>query len=85
MSVSSLAIDALLHKYTAQMKDATFVLSNYLNNPAAIGEHPQLLEEMDNAVENYVNAQDKFNALLKLTQEKKDAPKKEPTLFEGMD
>jgi len=85
MSVSKLAIEALLYKYHAEMKDATFVLSNYLNNPAAIGEHPQLLDEMDAALDKYVTAQDKFSALSKLTMEKKDADEKEPTLFEGLD
>ena len=49
MGLPKLAIDALLFKYQAEMKDATYVLSNYLSNPVAVGEHPDLLEEMDKA------------------------------------
>ena len=44
MSLPKLAIDALLFKYQAEMKDATYVLTNYLNNAVAVGEHPDLLE-----------------------------------------
>jgi len=62
-----------------------YVLSNYLNNPVAVGEHPDLLEEMDKAVDKYAEANEKFATLVKLTQEKKDGTKEEPTLFEGMD
>ena len=46
-----LAYEALKHKYEAQQKDALFVYANYTNNPAGIGEHPDLLEEMDKAVQ----------------------------------
>ena len=85
MPLPKLAIDALLFKYQAEMKDAMYVLSNYLNNPVAVGEHPDLLEEMDKAVDKYAEANEKFATLVKLTQEKKDGTEKEPTLFEELD
>ena len=85
MSLPKLAIDALLFKYQAEMKDATYVLTNYLNNAVAVGEHPDLLAEMDAAIDKYAEANEKFATLVKLTREKKDGTKKEPTLFEGMD
>tara|TARA_Y100001938_G_scaffold132541_1_gene190926 strand:+ start:2185 stop:2442 length:258 start_codon:yes stop_codon:yes gene_type:complete len=85
MGLPKLAIDALLFKYQAEMKDATYILSNYLSNPVAVGEHPHLLEEMDKAVDKYAEANEKFATLVKLTQENKDGTKKEPTLFEGLD
>ena len=44
MTLPKLAIDALLFKYQAEMKDATYVLSNYLNNPVAVGEHQTYLK-----------------------------------------
>jgi hypothetical protein len=50
-----------------------------------VGEHPDLLEEMDKAIDKYAEANEKFATLVKLTQEKKDGTKEEPTLFEGMD
>lgn len=85
MSLPKLAVDALLFKYHAEMKDATFVLSNYLNNPVAVGEHPGLLEEMDAALGRYASAQEKFTTLIKLTQGEKNGTQEEPTLFEGLD
>ena len=35
----------------------------YLENAAGIGEHPQMLEEMDNMVEKLANASDKLQVL----------------------
>ena len=64
------------------MKDATYVLTNYLNNAVAVGEHPDLLEEMDKAIDKYAEANEKFATLAKLTQRTRWT-KKEPTLFES--
>ena len=40
-----LAIEALKHKYAAEMADAEFVLSIYLKRAVGVGEHPGLLED----------------------------------------
>ena len=37
-------LDALHDKYTAQISDAKAKASVYLDNPVAIGEHPQFTE-----------------------------------------
>ena len=42
--MKQLAIDALRYRYEAQKKSAKYTLTNYFQNPAAIGEHPDLLE-----------------------------------------
>ena len=62
-TMKRLAYEALKHKYEAQKKDALFVNTNYTKTPAAIGEHPDLLEEMDKAVISWADAQDKLDAL----------------------
>ena len=62
-TMKRLAYEALKHKYEAQKKVALFVYTNYTKNPAAIGEHPDLLEEMDKAVISWADAQDKLDAL----------------------
>ena len=62
-TMKRLAYEALKHKYEAQKKDALFVYTNYTKNPAAIGEHPDLLEEMDKAVARWADAQAKLDAL----------------------
>lgn len=58
-----LAFDALRHKYEAQKKNALFIYKNYVTNPAAIGEHPDLLEEMDKAVQMWEAANSRLEAL----------------------
>ena len=66
--MQKLAIAALKHKYEAQKKDAEFVFANYLVNPVAVGEHPNLLEEMDKAVQRWGEANDKLVALGEMTR-----------------
>ena len=81
----NLAIQALQHKYQAEMADAEFVFQIYLDKPVGIGEHPGLLEEMDAALTEWGDAQDKLAALATLTMEIEDGTEKEPTLFEELD
>ena len=80
-----LAVQALQHKYQAEMADAEFVLHVYLKHAVGVGEHPGLLEEMDVALEKWVNASDKMSALAALTMEMDDAEEEEPTLFDSVD
>jgi len=49
---------ALVSKYEAQRDEALATLEVYFNNPAGIGEHPQVVEEMAKMVEKLANAQD---------------------------
>jgi hypothetical protein len=55
--------DALLLKYQSQMADSEASLLVYFNNPVAIGEHPQHIEEMDKLVEKIANAKDKLETI----------------------
>jgi methylaspartate ammonia-lyase len=48
---------ALVSKYEAQRDEALATLEVYFNNPAGIGEHPQVVEEMSKMVEKLENAQ----------------------------
>ena len=80
-----LAIEALRHKYQADMADAEFVFKVYFDRPAGVGEHPGLLQEMDTALEKWGEAQDKLAALATLTMEIEDAEEEEPTLFDRLD
>ena len=61
--MKQLAIDALTYRYKAHQCDAQFVFINYITNPVAIGEHPQLRDEMDDALEKWASARDKLEAL----------------------
>ena len=60
-------LDALRAKYEAQYKEAEVTLKVYANNPVAIGEHPQHIEEMDKLVTSMTEARDKLQTILELT------------------
>ena len=49
---------ALECKYRAELAEARATLEVYFNNPAGIGEHPQIVEEMSKALEKMSNAGD---------------------------
>jgi len=67
--MKQLAIDALRYRYEAQKKSAKYTLTNYFQNPAAIGEHPDLLEEMDKAIGSWEEANSRLQALDDITDE----------------
>ena len=46
----SLKVDALRAKYVAQRLEAIATLEVYTSNSVGIGEHPQIIEEMDKLV-----------------------------------
>lgn len=56
-------IDALTYKYESEIAETEATLWIYFNNPVAIGEHPQHLEEMDTIIEKMANAKDKLETL----------------------
>ena len=56
-------IKALKAKYEAQYKEAEATIQVYLNNPVAIGEHPQHIEEMDKLIASMTDARDKLDTI----------------------
>ncbi len=54
---------ALVSKYEAERDEALATLEVYYNNPAGIGEHPQVVEEMSKQVEKLANAEDCLSQL----------------------
>ena len=63
-------LDALRAKYEAQYKEAEVTLKVYANNPVAIGEHPQHIEEMDKLIAAMADAQDKLEIVNKVYPDK---------------
>ena len=61
--MKQLEIDALRYRYEAQKKSAKYILTNYIQNPTAIGEHPDLLQEMDKAIGSWEEANSRLQAL----------------------
>jgi len=56
---------ALVARYEAQRDEALATLEVYYTNPAGIGEHPQVVDEMSKMVEKIGNAEDCLNVLNK--------------------
>ena len=56
-------IDALKAKYQADMAEANANVQVYLNNPAGIGEHPDIVAAIDTQVELYAAAKEKLEVL----------------------
>ena len=54
---------ALRAKYEADIAQADTTINIYLDNPVAIGEHPQHLEEIDKLLSKIADAKDKIEAL----------------------
>ena len=56
-------IDALQARYEADIAEADATINIYLNNPVAIGEHPQHLEEINKLLSKIADAKDKLESL----------------------
>lgn len=63
--MQNLKIKALKSRYIAQRDSALATLEVYLNNAAGIGEHPQILDEMDAQVKLLAEADDCLEVLNK--------------------
>jgi hypothetical protein len=56
--MSSLKVEALKARYEAQKKEALATLEIYYGNSVGIGEHPQIIDEMDKLVRKVSEAND---------------------------
>ena len=56
-------LQASLDKYQAEISEALAILDVYFNNPVGIGEHPDLLAEIDKYIEKLDTAQGKLKTL----------------------
>ena len=66
--ISNIMYQALETQYQSEMLNAQATILVYFNNPVAIGEHPQHLEEMDKLLDKMSTAQDKLDMLNKFKQ-----------------
>ena len=63
MVVNNNLVNAAIKKYEAQIEEALATLHIYFSNSVGIGEHPDLLAEVDKYLEILEDAQGKINAL----------------------
>ena len=63
MSKGTPMLASLRARYEADIAEADTTINIYLDNPVAIGEHPQHLEEIDKLLSKIADAKDKIEAL----------------------
>ena len=63
MSKRTPMLASLRARYEADIAEADTTINIYLDNPVAIGEHPQHLEEIDKLLSKIADAKDKMDAL----------------------
>ena len=62
-SVGQKLYRALIKRYESKIYEAKSILAVYFTSSVGIGEHPQILEEMDKLLDGISTAEDKKNAL----------------------
>jgi len=61
--MSTLKYDALIKKCEAEIAEAKAVLEVYFSNAVGVGEHPQIIDEMNRQVGNLADAQGRLYAI----------------------
>jgi len=64
--MSSLKYEALIKRYEADVAEAKAILEVYFSNAVGVGEHPQIIDEMDKQVEKLADAQGRLATLIAL-------------------
>ena len=54
---------ALQYRYKAEIAIAKAELSNYFENPVGVGDHPHIIDSMDELVGQLAQAEEKLTAL----------------------
>tara|TARA_B100001173_G_C15799486_1_gene466989 strand:+ start:97 stop:342 length:246 start_codon:yes stop_codon:yes gene_type:complete len=65
-------LQASIDRYKAEISECLAILEVYFKNPVAIGEHPDLLTEIDKYVEKLETATGKLETLSKYFDENAD-------------
>lgn len=79
----NLKIKALRAKYQAQKLEALATLEVYMNNAAGIGEHPQVIEEMDKLVRQVADADSYIETLNQVFVEQVDGNQQDEESING--
>tara|TARA_Y100001973_G_C5003728_1_gene234953 strand:+ start:128 stop:337 length:210 start_codon:yes stop_codon:yes gene_type:complete len=66
-TIRSLILDALEKKYESDISKADATIKVYLENPVGIGEHPQIVDEVDKQISSICKAKEKLKELKNFT------------------
>jgi len=70
--MANLKVEALKARYSARRLEAIAALEVYISNSVGIGEHPQIIEEMDKLIQQIADAEGCLESLNKTFTEKVD-------------
>ena len=70
-------VNALVKKFESDRASAVANLSAYLKNPAGIGEHPDLVAEMEKLVSQIAHADGNLDALKSLIAKDTEGPQQD--------
>ena len=62
-TIRILILDALQKKYESDISKADATIKVYLENPVGIGEHPQIVDEVDKQISLICKAKEKLEEL----------------------
>ena len=65
-SLRLVLMSALRKRYEADIEAAQATIELYLTNSVGVGEHPQVLEEIDKQVSIVAEAEEKLQVMLKM-------------------
>ena len=66
-TIKKMILEALEKKYDAEIAEADATIKVYLENPVGIGEHPQIVEEVDNQIAKICRNKEKLEELKNFT------------------
>ena len=62
-TIKKMILEALEKKYDAEIAEADATIKVYLENPVGIGEHPQIVEEVDKQIAKICRNKEKLEEL----------------------
>ena len=66
-TIKKMILEALEKKYNAEIAEADATIKVYLENPVGIGEHPQIVEEVDKQIAKICRNKEKLEELKNFT------------------
>lgn len=69
MKIQELIFRALRNRFEAERDEALATLEVYFTNPAGIGEHPQIIDEMAKLINKLTSAEDNLSCLTRTYKE----------------
>lgn len=75
MTQAQQLLDALVKRYQAQKAEGIAILNLYTNQSVGVGEHPQILDEMDKAISKIAEAEEKISLIISMIPKQEEVEK----------